>query len=260
MGGRPLNRPIVGMAAAPTGGYWLVASDGGIFSFGSAPFWGSTGTLRLAKPMVGMGGRADRRPTGWWLPTAVSSALGRRAVLGIDGQLSTSPPPSSGVGCGADPARLAGLAAWTAGSSPSATPRQLLGSTAGAGGPYAVGIAPTPTGYWVAYGEAAPPFGGLVTDYLAQRQGDVTAALFDATTGETWQLRPGDMQVTASIVKVDLLATALHQAQPSGQLPSAQEQAQFVPMIEQSDNDAATNVYQEEGGNDAVSAFDGLAS
>jgi hypothetical protein len=42
MGGRPLNRPIVGIAADPTGsGYWLVASDGGVFTFGDAPFSGS---------------------------------------------------------------------------------------------------------------------------------------------------------------------------------------------------------------------------
>src|SRR4051812_44791306 len=35
MGGSRLNRPIVGMAATPSGqGYWLVASDGGIFTFG----------------------------------------------------------------------------------------------------------------------------------------------------------------------------------------------------------------------------------
>ena len=34
-----LNKPIVGMAATPDGrGYWLVASDGGIFSFGVRPF------------------------------------------------------------------------------------------------------------------------------------------------------------------------------------------------------------------------------
>jgi hypothetical protein len=42
------------MAADPaTGGYWLVASDGGIFSFG-APFEGSTGNLQLNRPIVGM--------------------------------------------------------------------------------------------------------------------------------------------------------------------------------------------------------------
>ena len=41
--------PIVGMAAAPTGdGYYLVASDGGIFAFGpGAHFQGSTGSLKL---------------------------------------------------------------------------------------------------------------------------------------------------------------------------------------------------------------------
>jgi hypothetical protein len=55
MGGKPLNRPIVGMAATPDGGgYWLVASDGGIFTFGDANFFGSTGNIRLNSPIVGM--------------------------------------------------------------------------------------------------------------------------------------------------------------------------------------------------------------
>jgi hypothetical protein len=49
-----LNKPIVGMALDPTtGGYWLVASDGGIFSY-NAPFFGSTGAIVLNKPIVGM--------------------------------------------------------------------------------------------------------------------------------------------------------------------------------------------------------------
>jgi hypothetical protein len=38
------------------GGYWLVAADGGIFSFGDANFFGSTGNIRLNKPIVGMSG------------------------------------------------------------------------------------------------------------------------------------------------------------------------------------------------------------
>jgi|GEM_PF-4387113 len=45
-------------ALAATGGtsrgYWFVASDGGIFSFGDAQFAGSTGNLRLNQPIVGM--------------------------------------------------------------------------------------------------------------------------------------------------------------------------------------------------------------
>ncbi len=39
------------------GQYYLVASDGGVFAFPStngAPFYGSTGALKLAKPVVGM--------------------------------------------------------------------------------------------------------------------------------------------------------------------------------------------------------------
>jgi hypothetical protein len=50
-----LNKPIVGIAPTPTGaGYWLVATDGGIFAFGDAPFFGSTGSITLNKPIVGM--------------------------------------------------------------------------------------------------------------------------------------------------------------------------------------------------------------
>ena len=49
-----LNQPIVGMASDRNGGYWMVASDGGIFSFGDAAFYGSTGNIRLNQPVVGM--------------------------------------------------------------------------------------------------------------------------------------------------------------------------------------------------------------
>ena len=55
MGGRSLNKPIVGMAATPTGGgYWEVASDGGLFAFGNAQFYGSMGGQHLNAPIVGM--------------------------------------------------------------------------------------------------------------------------------------------------------------------------------------------------------------
>ncbi|HVX20363.1 MAG TPA: hypothetical protein VHB02_03350 [Acidimicrobiales bacterium] len=45
--------------------YWLVASDGGIFAFGGAGFYGSTGSMQLNKPVVGMAGTADSG--GYWL-------------------------------------------------------------------------------------------------------------------------------------------------------------------------------------------------
>ena len=61
-----LNRPIVGMAATPTGtGYWLVASDGGVFCFGDAHFHGSMGGVHLNQPIVGMA--ATPTGNGYWL-------------------------------------------------------------------------------------------------------------------------------------------------------------------------------------------------
>jgi sugar lactone lactonase YvrE len=66
MGGKPLNKPIVGMAATPDGaGYWEVATDGGIFSFGDAQFYGSTGAITLNQPIVGMAATPDGK--GYWL-------------------------------------------------------------------------------------------------------------------------------------------------------------------------------------------------
>jgi hypothetical protein len=66
VGRTPLHQPIVGMAPTPTGkGYWLVASDGGIFSFGDAHYYGSTGGIRLKKPIVGMA--ASKTGKGYWL-------------------------------------------------------------------------------------------------------------------------------------------------------------------------------------------------
>jgi hypothetical protein len=41
-------------ATSDGGGYWLVASDGGIFAFGDAVFRGSTGSIHLNQPIVGM--------------------------------------------------------------------------------------------------------------------------------------------------------------------------------------------------------------
>src|SRR3989442_14663714 len=64
-----LNQPIVGMAATPSGkGYWLVAADGGIFTFGDAHFFGSTGNRALNQPIVGMA--ATRSGRGYWLVAA----------------------------------------------------------------------------------------------------------------------------------------------------------------------------------------------
>jgi hypothetical protein len=57
--------PPVTSPTSTSHGYWLVGSDGGIFSFGSALFHGSTGSLTLQRPVVGIVPTIDHG--GYWL-------------------------------------------------------------------------------------------------------------------------------------------------------------------------------------------------
>jgi hypothetical protein len=57
------------MAPTPDGGgYWFVAADGGIFAYGDAPFYGSTGNIVLNQPVVGMAATSDG--AGYWFVAA----------------------------------------------------------------------------------------------------------------------------------------------------------------------------------------------
>jgi N-acetylmuramoyl-L-alanine amidase len=93
------------MAAAPDGGgYWLVASDGGVFSFGTAAFHGSMGGTPLNAPIVGMAAAPDGG--GYWLvasdggvfslgtATYQGSAAGQQLVQPVIGMAGT--PGGSG--------------------------------------------------------------------------------------------------------------------------------------------------------------------
>ena len=64
-GARRLNAPVVDIAPTSDGhGYWLVATDGGIFSFGDARFQGSMGGSHLNRPVVGIA--PDYATGGYW--------------------------------------------------------------------------------------------------------------------------------------------------------------------------------------------------
>ena len=83
MGGEHLNRPIVGMAATPTGhGYWFVASDGGVFCFRRRALRGFGGGIHLNRPVVGMA--ATPTGKGYWFVAADGgiSAFGDAHYLG----------------------------------------------------------------------------------------------------------------------------------------------------------------------------------
>ena len=92
----------VGMAATPDGkGYWIVDSDGGVFTFGDAPFLGSMGGRRLNAPVVGMAATPDGR--GYYLAAADGGvfSFGDAPFLGSMGGRRLNAPV---VGIASDPA------------------------------------------------------------------------------------------------------------------------------------------------------------
>ena len=73
-------------------GYRLVASDGGIFAFGDAGFFGSTGAIKLAKPIVGMA--ATPSGQGYWLVASDGGifAFGDAGFFGSTGAMTLAKP------------------------------------------------------------------------------------------------------------------------------------------------------------------------
>ena len=87
------NAPIVAMEAVPGGGgYWLVASDGGVFSYGNAGFFGSAGALHLNAPIVGMA--AVPGGGGYWLVASDGGIFnyGNAGFFGSAGSLALNAP------------------------------------------------------------------------------------------------------------------------------------------------------------------------
>ena len=88
-----LNQPIVGMATTPSGGgYWMVATDGGVFSYGDANFYGSTGNIHLNKPIVGMAATPDGK--GYWMVASDGGifSFGDAAFYGSTGNIHLNKP------------------------------------------------------------------------------------------------------------------------------------------------------------------------
>ena len=146
-----------------TSGYWLVASDGGIFAYGDAAFYGSPGSVALNKPVVGMAATPDGR--GYWLVASDGGifAYGDAAFYGSPGSVALNKPV---VGMAATPD---GRGYWLVASDGGIF---AYGDAAFYGSPGSValnkpvvGMAATPDGrgYWLvasdggifAYGDAA---------------------------------------------------------------------------------------------------------
>jgi 3D (Asp-Asp-Asp) domain-containing protein len=89
------------MAPTPSGhGYWLVASDGGIFAYGDAAYLGSTGDQKLNKPIVGMAPTPSGQ--GYWF-AAADGGIFTFGDATFHGSLSSQPADSPVVAIDATP-------------------------------------------------------------------------------------------------------------------------------------------------------------
>ncbi|MBO3747873.1 serine hydrolase [Streptosporangiaceae bacterium NEAU-GS5] len=86
--------------------------------------------------------------------------------------------------------------------------------------------------------------------YLGEKP--VTVAVRDLSTGITYVYNPRLRVATASVVKVEILIGLLLKAQQAHRRLTTTEKALAVRMIEHSDNDAATALYNRVGGADAM--------
>jgi Beta-lactamase enzyme family len=117
-------------------------------------------------------------------------------------------------------------------------------------------------GTWLAPGAAGAysPAGPFVTPamqaFVHSRGGEITAAVEDINTGRIAVLRPGVAEETASIIKLDILETLLRQDELRGAGLSAADNGLAHGMIENSDNDDATSLWDAAGGPGGVGAYD----
>jgi hypothetical protein len=140
--------PAAGEAPARAG-YRMVATDGGIFSFGGASFEGSTGDLRLNKPIIGMAQTPSKR--GYWLGASDGGifTFGDAVFHGSAGALPLNKPV---VGMAATPS---GGGYWLVASDGGIFTFGNAGFFGSTGdlrlNQPIVGMAPTPTGrgYWL---------------------------------------------------------------------------------------------------------------
>jgi beta-lactamase class A len=167
--------------------------------------------------------------------------------------------PSGGSAAGAGVAAGSPVAAQPSGLPPASVPATVPATrpaSVAATVPAASRAATPPPTAKVTGHSRANPLGPSVQAYLAGRYGTVRVAVYDLASGQEWSAGDGAAQAEASIVKVDILETLLSQ-RPEGL--TASDQALAQQMIEDSDNDAATSLWDDVGGAVGIGAYNAQA-
>jgi hypothetical protein len=93
-----------------------------------------------------------------------------------------------------------------------------------------------------------------VAEPIRDDGGNAAVAVDDLTSGVSVAYNSTKEFVTASVVKVDILSALLYQLQQAGRAVSVAEQEMATTMIENSDNDAASDLYYDVDGSAGIDA------
>ncbi|MFE6055412.1 serine hydrolase [Kitasatospora sp. NPDC056446] len=184
-----------------------------------------------------------------------SGSVEARPPMSVVGDSAPSSSPSPSVSIAEDPsAPVVPSASTPAGPTTPDTPATSATPA----------VPATPTTPTTPAVPATPTADSALHSAAAQAGGAVSVSVTDLATGQSLTFgAPGHAFATASIVKVDILATLLLQAQDRGAGLTAAQQDLATTMIENSDNDSATALWNEigqEGGLDAADQRFGMTS
>ncbi|MFE3505777.1 serine hydrolase [Kitasatospora sp. NPDC059160] len=156
----------------------------------------------------------------------------------------------------ADPAAVSAPSAPAA-SAPSATAAPTATATGDPSATPSPAPSPTPTPTPTPTPAPAPVADEALRSAAARADGALSVSVTDLTTGQSLTYgAPGHGFATASIVKVDILATLLLQSQDGGTALTAAQQDLATAMIENSDNDSATALWNGIGQDGGLNAAD----
>jgi hypothetical protein len=103
---------------------------------------------------------------------------------------------------------------------------------------------------------SSPSLRQIVASYAATRHGAIAVAVYDGVAKRLVVVHPAVRVRTASIIKVDILETLLHRTK--GHLTTEQRET-AARMIENSDNDAATDLWYQVDGSPGIDAYNDKA-
>jgi hypothetical protein len=234
------------MATTPDGlGYWLVASDGGVFAFGDAKFWGSTGNIHLNQPIVGMAPAPGG--AGYWLAAADGGifSFGTAPFLGSMGNV---PLVAKVVGIAATPNSpgywlaaadggvfnfgAAGFGGSMGGQS-NPNPIRAIAATTDGGGYWLLPTSPPPVPPTVGPGASGAAVAVLQAQLLSLGYWvDTTGGSFDDSTEQAvWAL-----QKAAGLPRDGVVGPATWAALQAGTVPHPRSTSGYVIEIDLEDD------------------------